>query len=420
MKYFVVVQASAYSLSAGSFALESAFAVHLRKLRQLIGPKYEELVLIGPGLSEDAYRASAAQMETVDAAECGVRFMPAFPASESRRGFLLRRLVPTWRWLKVQFSAPCVVQSGMSTDLARPLMFMASLAARVMGRPVVFMADMDFREHAQRYYKTGQWSLKSYLINRYAYDPLKWLQLRLAPRLFPVCCFKGIALVRDFGRGRPNVHMFYDTVHSSQEVLTDGQLADRLQWIESATWPFTVTYFGRLVANKGIDRMIAATGICRERGIDVRLRIIGDGDCRPALVDQIRRLELQAHVDLLPPVPYGAPLFKLLEDCHLCVAAPLTEDTPRAAFDAFSRGLPIAAFDIAYFRGLEETSGAVVTTPWPQAEGLADSITKFARDRQQLAEFTRRAVRFAAENTQDIWLERRLAWLQSVASPIVQ
>jgi glycosyltransferase involved in cell wall biosynthesis len=420
MKYFVVVQAPAYSLSANQCALESAFAVHLRMLRQLIGPGYEELVLIGPALSDEDYQASCSKLEVLDFESSGVRFLPAFPLNTSRADFLLHRLLPTWRWLKAQFVEPCVVHSGMSTELARPLMFMASLAARRMRRPVIFMVDMDFREHARRFYKTGQWSLKSYLVNRIAYDPLKWLQLRLAPWLFDVCYFKGATLVRDFGRGRSNVRRFYDTVHSSQDVLTDAQLARRLQWIGNDNRPFTVTYFGRLAANKGIDRMISAIQLASGRGADIRLRIIGDGDCRQALVDQVRHLGLQARVELLPPVAYGEPLFELLDDCHVCMAAPLIEDTPRAAFDAFSRGLPIVAFDIAYFRDLGLESGAVVTTPWPEAAGLADALEQLSRDRPRVSQMARRAVQFASENTQEIWLKRRLAWLNEVAAKAAQ
>jgi glycosyltransferase involved in cell wall biosynthesis len=124
----------------------------------------------------------------------------------------------------------------------------------------------------------------------------------------------------------------------------------------SAAQPFRVTYFGRLAVNKGIDRMIVATGLARQRGVDVHLRIIGDGECRESLRLQAREANLEAYVEFEPPVTYGEPLFRRLEDCHACVAAPLIEDTPRAAFDAFSRGLPIIAFDIAYFRDLAQAS----------------------------------------------------------------
>jgi glycosyltransferase involved in cell wall biosynthesis len=415
MKYYVVVQAPAYSLTAEKCAMESAFAVHLRMLRLIIGPKYEELVLIAPGLPEAAYRASAGKLEVLELQTSGVRFLPAFPLDMSRGAFLLQRLWPIWRWLSALFREPCVVQSGMSTELGRPLMFLASLAARRFGRPVIFIVDMDFRLHARSFYRAGHWSLKSYLVNRFAYDPLKWLQMRLAPLLFAVCCFKDAAMVRDFGRGRANVHMFYDTVHSLQNVLAGGQLARRLEWI-AGSGPMVLVYFGRLAANKGVDRMITAVGIARAQGVDARLRIIGDGDRRSALVDQVHALGLEGHVEFVPQVAYGEPLFRLLEDCHACVAAPLIEDTPRAAFDAFSRGLPVIAFDIAYFRDLAQASGAVITTPLSQATGLAEAVVQLAQDRQRLAQLAQRAVQFAADNTQEIWLRRRLAWLDEVST----
>jgi glycosyltransferase involved in cell wall biosynthesis len=413
LKYFLVVQAPGYPLSADRFALESAFAVHLRKLRELIGSEFEELVMIGPALSESAYRAAAPRLDVLDVATSGVRFLPAFQLAESRGYFLLHRLLPMWRWLKTLFAAPCVVHAGLSTDLARPLMFMASLAARRMGRPVIFIVDMDFRQHARRFYKTGMWSLKSYLASTLVYDPLKGLQLRLAPRLFQVCCLKGGSLVRDFGRGHPNVHNFYDTVHSERDVLNEEQLQSRIRWLESAQPPLRVVYFGRLAANKGVDRMIAAIALARSQGTNVCLRVIGTGECLESLRAQARASGLEEHVEFLAPVAYGEPLFRLLADCHACVAAPLIEDTPRAAFDAFSRGLPIIAFDIAYFRDLARASSAVLAMPWPQVDGLADALIHIDRDRVLLGSMARSAVNFAARNTQDIWLQRRLGWLRA-------
>jgi glycosyltransferase involved in cell wall biosynthesis len=276
------------------------------------------------------------------------------------------------------------------------------------------MVDMDFRQHAWRFYKIGSWSLKSYLASRLVYDPLKGLQLRLAPGLFDVCCFKGASLVRDYGRGRTNVHDFYDTVHSARDVLDEEQQRARLRWLESGTGPLRVVYFGRLAANKGVDRMIAAVKLARSRGTDVCLRVIGDGECREALHAQARSTAMEEHVEFLLPVQYGEQLFRLLEDCHACMAAPLIEDTPRAAFDAFSRGLPIIAFDIAYFRDLAQASDAVLAMPWPEVDGLADALLRIDGDRALLGSMSSNAVRFAARNTQEIWLQKRLEWLREI------
>jgi glycosyltransferase involved in cell wall biosynthesis len=415
LKYFVVVQAWAYSLSEDECALESAFAEHLVTLRKLIGSRYEELVLVGPQMTRGYYLANMSNLSVLDVRGTGVRFMPAYDSGISRQSFLFTRFVPTWRWLKCLFSKDCVVQSGMSTQLAKPLMFMASLVARICGRPVVFMVDIDFRQHTKRFYRLGQWGLPSYLVNCLIYDPLKWIQLWIAPRLFDLCLYKSSTLVRDFGGGRANVRNFYDTAHSESDVLTADELALRRQWIVRKEIPLTAVFFGRLAANKGIDCMIRAVQMASMRGAHVRLRIIGDGPMRAALRDQINSEGLTEMVTMSPAVTYGAPLFSQLYDCHVSMAAPQVEDTPRATFDSMARGLPVVAFDITYFKDLAQESRAVSTSPWADASGLADELIRLANDRQSLDEMCVRAVDFASENTQTIWLRRRIEWLDELA-----
>ena len=129
------------------------------------------------------------------------------------------------------------------------------------------------------------------------------------------------------------------------------------------------------------------------------MRIIGAGECHEALQKQVHDLHLQGAVEILRTRPDGPALFALSQSCHLCLAAPLVEDTPRAAFDAMARGLPLVAFDISYFTDLAQLSQAVLTTPWPRVEGLAAALAKLAANRQQLAKLTTNAVNFARRIT---------------------
>lgn len=414
MKYVVVVQAPAYPVSTDVVALESAFAGHLLELKAQIGPSFDELLLIAPALPQTRYEAERAHLAELAAQETGIRFRPAFSLDVPRWKFLLTGWVPMWRRLSREFAEPCVIHSGMSTDLARPLMFMASLAGWRRGRPVVFFVDMDFREHAKRFRATGTWGLRSYVLNRAVYDPLKWMQLWIAPRLFDLCCFKGSALVRTFGRGRPNVKPFFDTTHSAGQVLDAEAVQSRLARLADPARVLRVCYFGRLAPNKGVDRMIEAVRQAREAGVDVTLTVIGDGECRDALRLQVQRDGLGEFVAFVDQVPYGEPLFGLLDDCDVCLAAPLVEDTPRAAFDAMARGLPVVAFDICYFRDLAAAGGGVVTTAWPRPEGLAEALVTLSKDRTRLGQLVRKAVEFASVNTQEAWLARRHAWLEEL------
>lgn len=407
----MAVQAPAYPLADGRCATESAFAEHLRQLRLRIGPRFARLVLVAPQLEDDDYLRLRAGLSELCPVEDGVCFVPAYPVSVSRPDFWLRHLLPVWKRARNVVRSAAIVHSGMSTQLGHPLMAMVNLAAWLARKPVVFMVDIDFRRHAQRYRRLGTWSLKSYLINRYVYDPIKWLQVWLAPRMFTLVCLKSASMVRDFGKGRANVRNFYDTVHGEHHVLTPAELSAKEALALDADRPLTVSYFGRLAPNKGVDRAIEALRQARARGADVRMRLIGGGECLEALRLQVRNAGLDAVVEFMPPVAYGDPLFLQLRDVHLSVAAPLIEDTPRAAFDSMARGIPIVAFDITYFSDLARESGATYVTPWPESTGLADAFVQLAADRNKLATMTRAAVEFARQNTQDIWLKRRTEWL---------
>lgn len=414
MDYVVAVQAPAYPLSATSFAVESAFAEHLKALRISVGSRFARIVLIAPRLSEADFAVQRDYLGTVSAEEDQILLLPAHPLAASPAIFWLRHAWPIWRQVSTILSNGAVVHSGMSTDIWRPLMALVNLAGVRARQPVIFFVDIDFRDHSRRFYRLGIWNLRAYLVNRLLHDPLKWLQVWLAPRLFPLVMLKSPSMVRDFGRGRSHVKNFFDTAHSEAHLLSSAELERRLARI-GQVGPLKIVYFGRLVLNKGVDRIIGAVAAARERGADVELMVIGDGVCLAELQRQADQLKLGASVRFLPQTAYGPDLFARLDDAHLMAAAPLIEDTPRAAFDAMARGLPIVAFNISYFRDLAECSGAVALSQWPDSHDLAEQFVRLHDDRQRLAEMAANALTFATENTQQIWLARRAAWMREFA-----
>lgn len=405
--YIIAVQAPTYQLSPNSFATESAFSHHLRQLRSTYGNKISKVVLIAPQMSKEDYDRQKEFLGVVTADE-GITLLPANPESASGFEFWRSHAPRLWREIKHCVRDASVVHSGMSEDIRRPLMAMVNLAAWRLGKPVIFFVDIDTRKNSWRLYRLGMWSLKSYLSNRLIHDPLKWIQIWLAPRMFDLVLLKSPEMVRDFGGGRPHVRDFLDTAHSAEHVVTNEQLEKHLTGLREG--PLRVVYFGRLVAYKGLDRAIDAVRIARERGQDIRLTFIGAGPCLDALREQTRSLGLEEWIDFLPPVSYGDSLFSLLSEYHVAIATPLTEDTPRAAFDAMARGLPIVAFDIAYFKGLAEQSGAVALAKWPSPQSMADAIEGLNKNRARLAEMSVSAVNFARANTQQIWLDKRRNW----------
>lgn len=414
MDYVVAVQAPAYPLSATSFAVESAFAEHLRILRKSVGPRFDRLVLVAPRFSEADFASQHGHLGRISLEKDEIIFLPAFPLAVSPPVFWLRHAWPLWRKVSKILSGGAVVHSGMSTDIWRPLMALVSIAGLRARQPVIFFVDIDFRQHSRRLYRLGVWGFREYLVNRLLHDPLKWAQVWLAPRLFQLVMLKSASMVRDFGKGSRHVKNFFDTAHSEEHLLSAAALDTRLARMRAGE-PLRVIYFGRLAFNKGVDRIIEAVAMARERGVAVELTIIGEGACLGGLRRRTVELNMVGAVRFLPQIAYGPQLFARLDEADLMIAAPLIEDTPRAAFDGMARGLPILAFDISYFRDLAECSGAVALARWPDAADLARQIVALHQDRDRLAGMVESALAFAADNTQQLWLTRRAAWMREFA-----
>jgi glycosyltransferase involved in cell wall biosynthesis len=113
------------------------------------------------------------------------------------------------------------------------------------------------------------------------------------------------------------------------------------------------------------------------------------------------------------PVPFDA-VFDLLYQCHVLLAAPLSQDTPRSALDAMASGQAVLAYDTYYYRELVTAGAAVVIVPWLDIEAMARSIADLSQDRERLAGLLRNGVEFARSNTQEVWLDRRVRWTQEL------
>ena len=405
--YVLAVQAPAHSLGHGRFAMESAFTVHIRELKARLSPPFARLVVIAPALSQEQYAASGVVFGVLSEAEDGVIFVPV--RAPGRQHFWSGAGIPAWRHMRAILATAGYVHGGLSWDLRSPDLLLLNLLAWRRRLPTTFVVDIDFRKTSSRFRALGLWSRKSYVVNRLLHDPFKRFQVWLAARMSSLALLKSSSMVEDYGRGRANVKDFLDAAHSARDVVSDEVLDARLAQ-RAAQRRLDVVYFGRMVPYKGIDLVLDALELATRQGADIHLTLVGGGESVDELRQRVQRAGLQDSVTFVPPVAYGDQLFEIVDRADVAVAAPKVEDTPRAALDAMARGLPIVAFDIDYFKYLADKSGAVVLAAWPSAESLGTAMVRLAGEREAVADMARKAVVFARANTQEIWLDKRLAW----------
>ena len=112
--------------------------------------------------------------------------------------------------------------------------------------------------------------------------------------------------------------------------------------------PRTVVAVGRLVEKKGIDTLVAAAALLRDRGEDVLVRVVGDGPQRAALERQVTEASLGDRVALLgaraAPVVRselaGATVFAL--PCRVDREGDV-DSGPLAIIEAMAQGTPVVS-----------------------------------------------------------------------------
>jgi glycosyltransferase involved in cell wall biosynthesis len=348
----------------------------------------------------------------LDAHDDRVRFVALRSASAGRLGRVLaipRLAARLWRAV----GDASTVHAGPS-ELTAPMENLALVVAWLRRRRRVYVIDIDWRNSAAMNLRTGVWSYGVYWRRKYIHNVWQALQTHAARWFCDLVMLKGKKLVADFGRGAPHVKWLLDAAHSADMVLDESEQARKRASYTNGDTRLRCVYFGRLTRYKGVEVMLRAIAEARRAGADVTFDVFGGGEDEAHLQRIAVELGTSDVVTFHGARPYGREFLAGLTDFDLLLAAPLSEDTPRSALDAQTRGIPILAFDTYYYEELEAMGAGVTCVPWLDTSALAERLVAFAKDRTGLATMVDQGVRFARENTQEIWLARRAEWTAAI------
>lgn len=128
---------------------------------------------------------------------------------------------------------------------------------------------------------------------------------------------------------------------------------------------------GRLVAEKGLDRLLKAWPAVIARCPAARLLIVGDGPLRAQLVEQAQRLDIAETVHFAGVRTDVNALHKLFD---IFVMSSISEGLPLALLEAMAAGRPVVATRVGGMPdALEQGKAGVLVAPADPA-GLADAI----------------------------------------------
>lgn len=143
--------------------------------------------------------------------------------------------------------------------------------------------------------------------------------------------------------------------------------------------PPVIVAIGRLSAEKGFGILIDALRQLQRENIDARLKLIGDGPERDALVGQVNDAGLQDHVTFTGELDPDAVRAELQAADIFCLPS-FNEGLPVSIMEAMAVGVPVVTTWIAGIPELAENDLTALTVPPARSDALAAALRRLCDD----------------------------------------
>ncbi len=160
----------------------------------------------------------------------------------------------------------------------------------------------------------------------------------------------------------------------------------RFQRADFSEVPPLLISIGRLIEKKGFRDLIEAGRLLRERGIEFRCEIIGEGPLEPVLREQIAVAGLTTSVVLAGSLPEGEVIAHLARSA-LFVLPCVTEagggmdNLPTVVMEAMAAGLPVVSTAVAGVPEMVKDGTTGLLVPEHRPDVLAEAVGRLLGDR---------------------------------------
>lgn len=202
-------------------------------------------------------------------------------------------------------------------------------------------------------------------------------------------------------------------VHEKEDVIDAETFRARCAEILSNA-PLRLIDASRMESLKGIDFIVRAISILQQRKIPVHATVYGKGSKLESLKLLAQKLGITESIEFPGTVKPGPQLREALAGAHVFLMPHLTTDFGRAFFDAMAGGLPVIAFRSAASQDTVRHQVDGLITPNADAEGLADGIAQFHKDRELLVRAAEAARERALLNTKSFWNNLRAEMIREL------
>ncbi len=227
------------------------------------------------------------------------------------------------------------------------------------------------------------------------------------------CC--GYPVYEECARLNARRLLYFDTRLAEGHLIAPAVLEARLAQLGSR--PLRVLYSGRYAAIKGaLDAVKVAVAALR-LGARLEFHCYGQGELAEAMRELAASADAVGCVHIHPPVPFET-LLQIAQGFDLFLACHGQSDPSCTYLETLGCGVPILGYDNLMWRRMRSDSGAGWATAVGDVNRAAAILAELAADPLQLAEFSRRAVAFAARHTFESAIASRAAALNEILAEV--
>jgi glycosyltransferase involved in cell wall biosynthesis len=404
IRYLLVTHIPFTRNQAGDAVVDQLWARDLLALAQPFG----SLRVAAPELPASADFETWGPGSTSLPTASGVTFA-GFPVIRSRRDL--------WKWpsiravLRREVGQADLVHSSNSFAPWTGLRYAHDLAARRGKKTLVVVAE-DFVDMLNwEWVRTGTTrlqrarraahlrSLERAVRDMTATASLTFLHTPAAVERFRLYAANGIAIRQ--------------ALHDHSDVISESRLEERCAALRAGQ-PLRVAAASRHAGLKGLEMLILAIGLLKERGVRIEACLYGSGPNTAKLERLIHSRGLADQIQFPGSVSPGGPLYDALSRFDLFVMAHRTTDFGRAFWDAMACALPVVAFRTAAAQDTVRDGIDGFLTPLDDAQSLSEQFARLHENRCLIVNAARAARRRALDNTRSAWFNMRAQWIRDL------
>ena len=138
---------------------------------------------------------------------------------------------------------------------------------------------------------------------------------------------------------------------------------------------------GRLVAIKGFDILIQTAHLLGQQLENVHFLIVGDGQCKPELLDQVNALGVNKSVTFAGYQDHETVL-SFVKSSEIFIMPSRYEGTPIALLEAASLGIPVIASNVGGIPELVQDQVHALLVPPDDPQSLAQAVKRIINDKK--------------------------------------